>query len=403
MIHSTTYRALCSVSFLLVALFCLIEHPIWGVPEVIAQQVRSIAVSFFLVLVGFDLAVGFAENRESGFITKLSRLIFRFWPAHVMTLCIAILLAGNTEGFGSDRFFANLLMAHSWSTEPSWLKIFNEPSWIVSTLFFAGLIYVLLPGMGGKSIKTLLVITFVLTLGSIAGMAFYNPSSPFVLEALFPANPALRFFELLCGVTIGRYFVAANEEKVKRPSLITGTLLEVASVMVVVFFAYLCVRFTTGTVAEPGSRNILLVRAMQSSLPVFGVAFCVFAFAHGRGILGRFFGLEPFFFLGRMSLVFLLSFSLVEKWVNQQVWATVYFGETGLMIAKILITLGLAGAVNAFFVYPIRKMVDNLCVRRGSFSSLFQGIQESAQSPFLVISVLAAGLFLGALIWNFNE
>jgi peptidoglycan/LPS O-acetylase OafA/YrhL len=99
-------------------------------------------VSLFFVLSGFILAHVYPEL-ESWTATRkfLVLRIARIWPAHAVTLLLAVLAYHAAI---NEKFFANLTMTHAWIPMGPWYFSYNAVSWSISTEFFFYLVFPLL-------------------------------------------------------------------------------------------------------------------------------------------------------------------------------------------------------------------------------------------------------------------
>ena len=99
-------------------------------------------VSLFFVLSGFILTHVYPEL-ETWAATKrfLILRVARIWPAHVVTLFLAMLAYGKSI---NQTFLANFTMTHAWIPMGRWFFSYNAVSWSISTEFFFYLMFPLL-------------------------------------------------------------------------------------------------------------------------------------------------------------------------------------------------------------------------------------------------------------------
>jgi peptidoglycan/LPS O-acetylase OafA/YrhL len=148
-------------------------------------------VDLFFPLSGFVLAYNYAEPMRTwsgrAWLDFVRNRIARVWPVHVVTLCIAAVLAAVTGVLGTadpvsghrwtaTAFVQNLFMVHHWFTDrPS----FNGPAWSISDEWFAYLLApVLFLALGrlrrGGSLVALAALSYAVMLAAFALFALPN-------------------------------------------------------------------------------------------------------------------------------------------------------------------------------------------------------------------------------------
>jgi peptidoglycan/LPS O-acetylase OafA/YrhL len=142
-------------------------------------------VDLFFPLSGFVLAYNYAEPMRAwsgrAWLDFVRNRVARVWPVHVVTLCVAALVAALTGVLGTvapetgqrwttTAFAQNVLMVHHWFNDrPS----FNGPAWSISDEWFAYLLApVLFLAMGrlrrDVALMALAALSYVVMLTSFA-------------------------------------------------------------------------------------------------------------------------------------------------------------------------------------------------------------------------------------------
>lgn len=166
------------------------------------------AVSFFFVLSGFSLTLGYRDRvLQPGFnyFSYITKRLIRFYPLHWLVLFyLAFRLGFHSEHFWS-KFFANFFLVQSFIPDGKYFFSFNSPSWFLcNTIFYSLLLPFLL-----KCICSLKAISRIAFAASI--VAFY-----FILliivpqeyyHALLYINPIGRLIDFIMGIFIALLFL----------------------------------------------------------------------------------------------------------------------------------------------------------------------------------------------------
>jgi peptidoglycan/LPS O-acetylase OafA/YrhL len=227
----------------------------------------------------------------------LVRRIGRLWPLHLVTLAAIVALEwflswlaiehglsvwpSFTGEKSLDLLLSNALLLHGWvPLKLSW----NAPSWSVSAELFAYLAFGLTMVTARR--RALVVATCIL------GVSWFVSLSIASDDALYADVPALR---AVCGFFAG-VLVHSAFARAGRPnwSMLLGTVLEIAAVLLIVVFL---VAF---------SRKETIPRAM----PIFAAT--IYIFASERGVLSALLNTATFQRLGQLSYsIYLTHFVMI--------------------------------------------------------------------------------------------
>ena len=94
----------------------------------------TLGVTFFFVLSGFSLTLGYYDKIQDGrfyYRPFIKKRLVKFIPLHWLTLVLAVILKGSIAIYSvlSLEFTANALLLQSWVPLESFYLSFNSVSW----------------------------------------------------------------------------------------------------------------------------------------------------------------------------------------------------------------------------------------------------------------------------------
>nr|WP_314633988.1 acyltransferase [uncultured Porphyromonas sp.] len=315
-------------------------------------------VSFFLVLSGFVMSIGYAERvKESnfnwwGFMKK--RLI-RVWPLHI--LCLAVwLLATSVNGTLETRaplpILGNLFMLQGWI--PMVEAKGNDVSWCLSTLIF---FYALFPSI--SRLRTKWLIGGLVIYGAL--IALFGSQLPLVDHRgftlrywFFYFSTAARLIDCVVGMLAYRLLLYVEEHRLlswwQKQDLVKRLLMESLPVILfIVAFQFVRRYDVAGNHAYP-----YLIPSMT--------IICVFAIAQKSGEKN---GIPAYLcrswliYLGEISFSFYMIHHLVIRIMNMTfswIYPELYW------VPRLVITLGVSiiGSIiiNRYFEQPITRLLS---------------------------------------------
>ena len=102
----------------------------------------GIAVSFFFILSGFSLTLGYhdrIDNSNFSFRQFITKSLTKFFPIHWLILIVSVACGGvsvmSSENFGS-RFLTNFFLVQSFIPDKTYYFSFNSPSWYLCDALF---------------------------------------------------------------------------------------------------------------------------------------------------------------------------------------------------------------------------------------------------------------------------
>ena len=263
------------------------------------------AVSFFFVLSGFILHYNY---RSFGSFNAVKRFVVarfaRIWPTHAVCLALFFLVLPRSLWYIPYPYptlftllVPNLLLVHSWIPARSFWLSLNGVSWSISNeLFF----YLTLPvivvyirwlsAIVALSLGALLLFCF---LADQNGVSRDINAGEITLYGLIYANPLVRIFEFVIGVSTARLFLT------KRVTF-GGTLAEVGALGLVVTFLFVCPAIAVAPWFIKATGNAFSFWFLNCGGVMF-FALLIFTLAGGRGLISRSLGAHWLVFLGEIS------------------------------------------------------------------------------------------------------
>lgn len=205
-------------------------------------------VSFFFILSGFVLSVGYGDKIEQGAFSNrrfFCKQLFKSYPLHLLMLAIAFALdmrLGRTYGIGV--LLSHVFLVQSWVPLDDYHFVLNGVSWFLSDLVFfyavVAWLYKKIMRCSLRSLTKAIVVVFGLWL--VVTVASPGES----VNAVLYTSPLLRAVDFALGIVIYRLYASPTTGKVlswvrdREPW--QATLLEAGAVLLLIcgYFAYRC-------------------------------------------------------------------------------------------------------------------------------------------------------------------
>jgi peptidoglycan/LPS O-acetylase OafA/YrhL len=168
-----------------------------------------LGVTFFFILSGFSLTLGYKEKvLNGGFSYKsfVNKRYVKLVPIHWLTLALAVVLKTIeviVSGFQLSiipQFFSNLFLLQSWIPSPDYYLSFNSVSWYLSdTVFFIAL-FPLLIRFVARAPKYIQILTIIAVLILYLGVVYFAPQFLYVF-------PLVRLLDFVVGIYLGFFFL----------------------------------------------------------------------------------------------------------------------------------------------------------------------------------------------------
>ena len=333
-------QSLQSLRFIFACLIFCFHFPI-GTYEPLFPEGGAIGVSFFLVLSGFVMSLGYADKvsqnnfRWYDFIFK--RLI-KLWPLHI--LCLFIWIGAAYMAWGGKDIHLLPLMGNAILLQ-SWFPIKemegNSVAWYLSTLVSFYMIY---PILAKLSLKKLIVFFCTLTL-FISLFSNFIPAQ--LQEWYWYKFPPTRLIDFVLGIILYHTYVRLN--RVKLPPIIFRDLLPLT------FFAI-------GLFIIHGKPNMMEISGRVFYL-VSGITILSYAIYERRGYSPMWLKNRTLLYLGEISFSFYMIHNLVIL-ITKQILSRVYPDHhwTIRFIVTFLVAIIGSIIVNKYFEQPISKLLS---------------------------------------------
>ena len=297
-------------------------------------------VSFFFILSGFVLCIGYGRKIDAGTLhwhQFLSSRLHKLYPLHLAALLISMALALHAgEAFQPLNFLAQLFMLQSWGLSENCILYGNAVSWFLGPLF---LCYVLFPWLystiAGKS-KEWSKIVFALYIVMYTGIKYFSDED---IDNYLYAFPPLRIMDFAVGILAYRSYRSGSNglphERISQLTTCQATFVELL-VVALCFATYLL---------YPQLPSWIRFSALYW-LP-FAVAIRYFALAdNSRGCISRLFRQPLFQWLGGISFeIYMLHLIAIN--ISCAIYGRIFGYDNINMVALFLLSFAVVLMLSA--------------------------------------------------------
>lgn len=310
------------------------------------------AVSFFFMLSGFSLTLGYKDRVVSGsflyrdFVKRrMSRLLPMHWLCIIISLPLSVLGIKDIFNFVL-KLILNASLLHSLVPIREFYFSFNWVSWFLSAIIFFALVFpFLLKTIASISkrwliVSAIAVVCVYLIVLNILPEDYYHP--------ILYINPILRIVDFTIGICLALLFQRniVEHKDIKAISSLTWDLMALLSFVVVIVISFLF------SISNPYSIAIIywipvgiLIYSIASGSVVGGGKFRVL----NNKVLNS---------LGNISFTFYMLHQLVMRWTKLVMKHVLHIDESeslGYMIFVLIVTLSLSYMCNIYFEKPLAK------------------------------------------------
>lgn len=171
------------------------------------------AVTFFFVLGGFSLTLGYKDriqNTDFSYKQYLTRRCIKFYPLHWLCLIIAVpFVLSSLSWLSIPTFFANALLLQTWIPDKAFYFSFNAVSWyLADTIFFAIMFpllckWIILARIKGR---ILIALSFMVV---YAIVAILLPSDMY--HAVLYISPYVRLIDFVLGIFLALVYLKLKD------------------------------------------------------------------------------------------------------------------------------------------------------------------------------------------------
>jgi len=256
----------------------------------------SFPVSFFLVLSGFMLMMGYGDKIEQmGYVVFFKKRILRIYPTHLLCLVFALLLKLMiSTPIEWCKVIPAFLMLQAWIPNADFYFAGNSVAWYMSVIVFCYLIFPLAAKYLKKAPRLFIILGIVLyfVLSGLVPDGYYY--------ALIYISPLCRVFDFILGMSLSVFvsskYYSLLSSMIKNYSFLQKTMVELTLVVLSLFL----VSFSESISPKLGF-------AVLWWLPSLSIITVFYMFNHtGGGIFDRLLSNGILVFLGSISFAFYL-------------------------------------------------------------------------------------------------
>ena len=202
-------------------------------------------VSFFFMLSGFVLSLGYGDSVRAGqFSTRrfLLRQLSKFYPLHLLMLVVFVVLDARLGvTYDWQHLLPSVLLLQSWIPFDEYYFVANGSSWFLcDVLFFYLLFCLVFRWLHRLSLKGLLILSGVV-LAVYLPLAFLIPLD--MVNSILYAAPWTRLIDFCMGILLCRLYQSAVGERgraqISHMNLSVATRWELFTVLWLVFSFFL--------------------------------------------------------------------------------------------------------------------------------------------------------------------
>ena len=343
-------KSLQSIRFIF-ALMIFVHH--FCQPQIV--QFGTFPVTFFLVLSGFMLTMGYSERILKGEITSLGfirKRIIRIFPLNWVTLILALFVPidWNMNLHYYIVRVVNALLLQSWVPLSSIYFSGNAVAWFLSDIFFFYLVFPFVLKILSSKYNHLVMAALLLIYMVLIQVIPDSWSHPFIY-----ISPIFRIVDFCLGIYL--YLLWKSFPHNSKYSFCFNSVIELLACLISVFFVlvypFIAVRYSLASLYWIPSVILILAFIKSES--------------GGGGMLSRLLSCRYLTYLGSLSFAFYMFHLIVIHW-NRDISNGTYF-ENGTILGSILcvaVTLILSHAYS-FYLEPkivryLNKNEKSICL-----------------------------------------
>ncbi|MCD8296054.1 MAG: acyltransferase [Prevotella sp.] len=204
-------------------------------------------VSFFFILSGFVLSVGYGKRIEQKHFSHkqlIAKQLIKLYPLHIMTMIVVILLdlrIGYSTEF--DKIAANIFLLQSWIPNEGYSFSCNGVSWFLSDIVFFYLLFPYLFIKIQKSSRRSITLFTALLLVIYFVVAYSVPSEN--VNSILYVFPLTRTIDFAIGILIYRLYMSQYTTDLSRwlnkKSVVSKSLFEIIFLiaLILTYFIYI--------------------------------------------------------------------------------------------------------------------------------------------------------------------
>lgn len=207
-------KSLSSLRFIFAIIIMLHHSRINGVR--ISEPAGPIGVTFFLILSGFSMSLGYyksSQRKDFSYLKYVWNRIIRIYPLHLF--CIGLFIVTTDFGLSLDSLgnvIPNILLLQSWS--PDTVFSCNPVSWCLSDLLFFYLLFPFIVRIVKRiSLEKLSILLFTILFLYTCCISVINEDSVHYYVYIFPVS---RFLDFFIGIYLYKIYIYTISNKQPR-------------------------------------------------------------------------------------------------------------------------------------------------------------------------------------------
>lgn len=322
----------------------------------------NMAVTFFFVLSGFSLTLGYYSriiNYQFSYKSFVLRRFARLYPVHWLCLLIILPLSLLSLLHGSEtwvtflsKLIPNFCLFQSLIPVMDVYFSFNAVSWYISDIIVMAMLFpmIIKPLIKWSMMKRLAVLLLMMIIYLFAA----NTIPTDWHHALLYINPSFRILDFMIGVTLGLFYIQWNSKRIRikeeqQEIIKTSNKLSYILIGVVSFAVMICISIvndtsTPYTIAVFYWLPICLLIFSVSSVSSLGGAFLL---TH-----------KCLVFLGEISLSFFMFHQIVIRYagiINSRLFHSSELTHPFQVAIIFIVVVLVAHCSNKYFEKPVAK------------------------------------------------
>lgn len=310
----------------------------------------GIAVSFFFILSGFSLTLGYHDRvfqPDFSFVEYITKRLVKFYPIHWLVLFMVVALTGIHIEYFLGKFFTNFFLVQSFIPDKEYYFSFNSPSWFLcNTIFFSLLFPSLLRGVYSlKPISKIALFFLLVTLSFL--LVIFVPRE--YHHAVLYINPLTRLIDFVVGILTALLFLRITD------NVTLGCSGQIGSILIAIFCLFTA--FIVSVISVEGT--YVLIRFYWFLMAPFILFFSLWAFYHENNISkkliwgGHFSVAKTLRWLGKYSFTFYVI-HVQGMWFFGKILGYINVYNTAIvMVVTVLGTLLISIILQNLFVMPV--------------------------------------------------
>lgn len=274
-------------------------------------QFGTFPVTFFFILSGFMMSLGYADKVEAGnfdYRKYLCKRLIRICPLNFICLALILLVPLITDIYHADYYLMvkrlasvvpSALLIQSWIPIQKVYFSGNAAAWFLSDILFCYVVFPWLIRFCAQNHKLIKLLVILVVYFCIVTTIPYEYVHTFVY-----INPLFRIVDFVVGIEVYILFRKLSQQSIKA-SFLTKTAVELLvclfAAAVMLLFPLVPIRFSYVSLFWLPSAAIILIFAL---------------YAKSGGGISRILSLRVLVYFGTLSFTFYMLHMIIRNWYN---------------------------------------------------------------------------------------